>query len=416
MHELYGYQIEGAQWLRDHTRAMLADEPGLGKTAQTIAALVTPALIVCPAVVKSVWESEIAKWRPKLRAQVLYSKDQPNFRLFDVVIVNYDILPGQPTDWAGVRLGTLVADEAHMLKSYKAKRTKSFRSLTRTADRVWLLTGTPMLGTPEDLKGVLVSGGLFREAFFDAEGGSDYDNFVKLFRGRELRFGGYSWGQPDPEVNNRMKRVMLRRTKDEVGLQLPEKSYQEIKVELSKDLTGEHRSALENLDLENLPDEIGKFAELRAKTALAKTKATLSLIEQYEAAQEPILVFCAHTAPLDIIAERKGWAKLDGSTDEKKRGALVEKFQRGELRGLACNIKAAGVGITLTRASTALFIDQEWTPALNEQAECRIHRIGQKNACNYVHLVADTELEKVVFGVLRKKQRLISAAIDGVQS
>jgi SNF2 family DNA or RNA helicase len=153
----------------------------------------------------------------------------------------------------------------------------------------------------------------------------------------------------------------------------------------------------------------------RAALATAKIPALLELVEDLEEQEEPCVIFSAHRAPIDALAEREGWAVITGDTSATKRTEIEEKFQRGELRGIGATIAAGGTAITLTRASRMIFVDRDWTPALNEQAEDRIHRIGSKKPVLYTNLVADHVLDRRIAEVLGRKRALIDASVDAAR-
>lgn len=163
-----------------------------------------------------------------------------------------------------------------------------------------------------------------------------------------------------------------------------------------------------------LPFEM--LSAMRAALATAKIPACLELVEQYEEANEPVVVFSDHQAPIEALGARPGWAMLYGKTPMDQRQTIVDAFQAGKLKGVACSIKAAGVGITLTRADTIIFVDQSWVPALNEQAQDRICRIGQKRGCNIITLAADHPLDKRIAELLSIKQAMVSATVEKAQA
>ena len=408
----YPYQVTGVEHLASRERALLADDMGLGKTFQVLQALPPAAnclaVVVCPNSLKATWAAECRKWRPDLTPVVL--RGRKSFRLperGEVVIVNYDILP---KDAPALRGCVLIADEAHRLKNRKAARTLKFRAMGETARQVWLLTGTPLLNRPTDLWGVLASGGMEREVF----GG--WKTFVRCFNGHKNRWGGYEWGDVEPEVPERLRRVMLRRMKSEVLRDLPGKVRSWIVVDVENGV----RRALDDL-WEEYGDVVGsgslppfeRFSEIRAKLAEQRIPAMTAWVEDREDAGEPVLVFSAHRAPIDALGEREGWATITGSTSPDERQRIVEAFQAGELKGIGLTIQAGGVGLTLTRASSVLFVDCAWTPADNAQAEDRVCRIGQKaNAINVVRMVADHDLDWHVQRLLLEKQALIDAAVE----
>jgi SWI/SNF-related matrix-associated actin-dependent regulator 1 of chromatin subfamily A len=150
-----------------------------------------------------------------------------------------------------------------------------------------------------------------------------------------------------------------------------------------------------------------------AALAESRVKAVEEFVESYEDAGEPLVVFSAHVAPVKALAAREGWAAITGETPAEARTEIVRRFQAGELKGLACTMAAAGVGITLTRASTAVFVDLDWTPAINSQAQDRLHRIGQTaESVLYVRFTSDHPLDLHIHNLIVKKMDLIDRAIE----
>jgi len=154
---------------------------------------------------------------------------------------------------------------------------------------------------------------------------------------------------------------------------------------------------------------------VRSALAMAKIPAMLALVEEFELAKEPLLVFSAHRSPIDLFLGRPGWAVITGDTPAKDRTKIEEGFQAGKYLGLAGTIEAAGVGITLTYAAHELFVDQEWTPALNAQAEDRALRHGQKRAVCIDILVANHPLDQRVAEILLEKTAIIESSIDAAR-
>ena len=419
---LFGFQRTGVEWLAGRTGALLADEMGLGKTVQTLAALpdATPIVVVAPAVAKGVWLREARKWRPEMKVTVLSGRG--SFRwpeAGEMIVINYDILPDSLTD---APAGTcLVADEAHALKNFKAKRTQKFRTLSDNVraqgGRTWLLTATPLLNRPTELWGILSAAGLEREVF------GTWGQFVSLFGGQKDRWGGMQWGTPSPEVPGRLARVSLRRMRAHVLPDLPVKTWQDIEVDLGAALTRKcdaltsvlekDGTSLEEVTEKVLRDKLSftDFSAVRAALATAKIPALMALVEEFEAQDEPLVVFSAHRAPIDQFEAREGWAVITGDTSPEERTRIEEAFQAGQLRGVAATIQAGGVAITLTRSHNAIFVDRDWTPAINNQAEDRICRIGQDRGCIITNLVGSHKIERRMSALLTIKTAMATAAL-----
>ena len=444
---LFNYQRAGVEWLSPRIGALLSDGQGCGKTIQTITSLPdgVGVVVVCPSVVKGVWKNEIARWRPEFRTTQLSGRGsfrwpQPN----EVVIINYDILPAAPDPKKGNDKGdevapcpagtVVVADEVHYAKNGQAKRTRALKRIANMAQsaggRAWLLTGTPLVNRPPEMWSVLNCAGLATEVF------SSWNNFVRLFNGEKGQWGGYEWGTPEPEVPALLKRVMLRRVKSEVLKDLPEKIYQRVDVDMddkyAREIERVLKSSGETVDavvdaIEKAMAEQGKipferYSAVREILARAKYGALLEFVEPYEEAGDPILVFSAHLWPVQTLVEEKKragkrWALITGAdTSADERTRIVEEFQSGKLDGVALTIKAGGVGITLTRASTAIFLDSSWSPADNEQAEDRVHRIGQTRGTTIVQMVADHPIDQRVHELLAEKAMLIAATTEAART
>lgn len=405
---LYDYQRDGIAWLRSRDRAGLFDDMGLGKTVQLLLSIPLGygATVVCPAAVKGVWAGEAAKWRKDLlRVTVLsgrgsYRAPEPG----ELVITNYELLPASPEEWdefAKVERAkrVLIADEGHLLKNYKAKRTDAFRFLAHSTEIVYLATGTPMLGKPLDLWGVLSSAGISWKVF------SNWKGFLAAFNGRKGPYG-LTFGRPEPTVKDRLARHSLRRTKAEVLPELPPITSSIVTVDCPKKLERE-LSTIE-IDPNTIPSFRG-YSALRAQLAEIKTATMLELVEAHQEQETPVLVFSAHRSPIDALASA-GHPTITGDTSPEERTRIVADFQAGKVPVLGLTIKAGGVGITLTHASHVIMVDRELTPALNAQAIDRCRRIGQRaNNITVTELVIDHALDRDVARLLREKEALIMA-------
>lgn len=415
---LYEYQRVGVEFLALHDRALLADEQGTGKTIQTLVALPANArvLVVCPASLKYNWRDEFNKWRPEYKVTIAVGRDGfsvPNEG--EVVIINYDILPdwedGIPVAYKALLSQVhLVADEAHQVKNYKSKRSKKINAISAACKAVWFLTGTPLMNRPQDLFGMLSAGNM--NVF------GSWTKFTNLFGGYQDKWGGWHFQEPSPEVPERLRRIMLRRLKSEVLKDLPPKQEKIVEV---NDLGARFRSSLDkHWDAWSSKNELPPFEEfsgVRAELAKARIPAMMELVESYEDSETPLVVFSAHKAPVQELGKREGWAAITGETPPEERRNIVAKFQGGGLNGVALTIAAGGVGLTLTRASDVLFVDLDWTPAMNLQAVDRLHRIGAKGeAILITYLQSSHPLDQHVQNLIRQKMHIIEKAINETAS
>lgn len=411
-------------------------------THNTIQALLAaprgaPTAIVCPASVKLNWRDETLRWRPDARVRVLQGRAKWEWPMpGEIVIGNYEVLPeldrvgrrkSIPERYGAPAAQTcVIADEIHYAKSSVAKRSQSLRAVMLAAlaadGRAWGLSGTPLVNRPQELWNVLKCLQLAEEAF------GTWKEFRVLLGGYQGRWGTKWDGEIDASVPKRLQRVSLYRRREDV-LDLPPKMR--VSVEVPGKFPPDVRKLLDevldalaeqgvNLDeaaeLIDLTKVSGaafeQLSKARAALATAKIPSMLELVEACEEEGEPVIVFSAHRAPIDVLAQRRGWATITGSQKVEARQEAVRAFQAGELRGIGCTIKAGGIGITLTRAAHEIFVDLAWTPADNNQAEDRACRIGQTRSVLVRRLVADHELDRRIEQVLRAKQEIIDATVE----
>jgi SNF2 family DNA or RNA helicase len=316
---------------------------------------------------------------------------------------------------------TLILDEVHMAKNYSSKRGQKVESLSKLCKRVYGLTGTPLLNRPQEFFRVFQ---VLQTFPFGA-----WKTFLKVFNGYKNKFNGYEWGEPQPEAAERAARVMLRRKKKEVLQDLPDKFYKNITVSVDGKVKKEIESLFmnmdescdfsdsffedyfEKIDVEALPT-FSSFSRIRAKLAESRIPAMLEIVEEYERSETPLVVFSAHRAPVLKLADREGWAVIHGDVPAKKRRDIVADFQAGKYKGVALTIDTGGLGVTLTYASDVLFVDLDWVPANNSQAEDRVHRIKQKNSVLIMRMNSDHVLDRHIQMLLDKKSKLAYKAID----
>jgi SWI/SNF-related matrix-associated actin-dependent regulator of chromatin subfamily A-like protein 1 len=470
---LYPFQFTGAVWMAQRDRALLGDDMGLGKTIQAIASLPSdvPVVVVCPATLKGNWAREFLSWRPSYRTSILAGDGSFRWpRPGEVVILNYDILPDShgagcpdrlPVESEGEedtfdelvrraeensrrppcagcapflsevpRSAVVIVDEVHWLKNERTRRASRFRALASVArasgGRSWGLSGTPLENRPDELWNVLSCLDLAHEAY------GSHTRFVELHGGTVKRLGdgryaGIAWDPEKikPEAAERLGAVFLRRLKRDVLTELPPKEWRTVVVDID-------RAALEEVEAELAKSGLSvdrvlaaieegrgeamftKLSGCRAALAAGKTKAVLDYVrDEFEAAEEPVVVFSAHRAPIDALGRRKGWASIVGGVSAKKRTEIVESFQAGKLKGIALTYGAGAEGLTLTRAWNLVRVDRPWTPSKQNQADDRIHRIGQMAArCVYTDLVCRHPIDQRVTEVIASKERTFELAVD----
>lgn len=433
MTQLYPYQVEGARWLADRRRAMLADEQGLGKTAQAIEAAnlvgADPVLVICPASVRSSWARDIR----------LFSRGQR------FVIESYEKVARDWQKFDGP-WGALIIDEAHYLKSLSSKRTiaiygsavanRQFPGLLQLSGRVWSLTGTPAPNYPVEMFTHMRA--LFPETLAMASDPSrryDHEAFIGRYcKTVDKGFGAKVVGSKNTDdLRARLAPHVLRRLKKNVLPDLPEIRYEPLIFdapgvvaslsEIPHEEMAKAREALKDPErgLQSLAVEL---ATLRRVTALAKAEIVRQWVETFlEETDRKIVIFGHHTEPLEYLQHKlKGGnatprqdraPMILGKTHSWHREAAIERFQNDpNVRVFLGQITAAGTGITLTAASDLVFLEQSWVPADNAQAAMRIHRIGQKRGCMVRYAMLAGSIDEAVQNVLAKKSRELSELFD----
>lgn len=438
---LYPYQVDAIRWLHERApcNSLLCDEMGLGKTATVLRSLAVRArtIVLCPKSLGLMWRDQTLRWRPDLRPILADELARPDPG--ELLILAYSSLP--PCPWGTIRALApqlnlsdvgLVLDEVHACKDPTALRTRRANLLRRQCAYAIGLTGTPLLGHPEDLWGVLVAAGVAHEVFprgwceLDGDGRPVPGSFVYQFQGRRVGNRGrrYVWTGPRPGTRELLRTVLLQRHVADVALDLPRRSHFDVPVDVPHDLTPLLAAASARWDAwvadnggntDDLPP-FELFAQARAALALSRADFALGWVRgALKESDRPLVVFGHHLGPLQrLAAEIPGVGLMTGqSTPEPhQRQALVDRFQRGELRCLAMSIQTGGAGFTLTRADRALFIDRDYTPGWNAQAEGRLVRIGSAfDVVRFWRLVSDHPLDRRLARILDRKQGLISATL-----
>ncbi|HUO71203.1 MAG TPA: DEAD/DEAH box helicase [Solirubrobacteraceae bacterium] len=415
------FQWAGVRYVLDARGAFLADEQGLGKTVQALAALEAddafPAIVVCPASMKLGWEREAHKWLPHRSVAVVEGRTAVPPRA-DIRILNYEIVAHHRQALARARPHALVVDESHYCKNPSAKRTQAVRALAAAVRENGLklaLTGTPVLNHAEELIAQLRVIGRLEEFGSGAR-------FAQKFRG----------GMSEERLHWHLRRhCFVRRLKADVLPQLPPKRQVVVPVALTNE--SEYRVAeldviewlrLQPLDLSELnariaatlrAERLAQLGTLQRLAARGKLAAALGWIEDFLVSGEPLVVFARHIEVQEAVLTRFPDAlHLLGSDSITDREAAIAAFQDPAGPQLIVGAtRVAAQGITLTRASNVAFLELEWTPAMHDQAEDRCHRIGQRDAVTAWYLLAANTIDETMARLIQSKRAHVSAVTDG---
>lgn len=404
-----------------------ASEMGLGKTIQTIAVLNTlglkKVLIVCPAIMRLVWRQEYLKWstlKGQKIAVVLSKKDLPATQPADIIIISYDLLATETAEKILLKeYEAIVCDEAHYLKNRGAKRTKAILGkYWKKAKYKIFLSGTPFTKSVVDTYPVWSL--ILPEVF------GNFNHFAHSYT--NVRFNGFGRTYEGVKNADRLSKIIrdnffIRYRKDEVEKEIPEKVFikiplpRELRIEVPKEDVVEIEAELKELEssLDPKIKPTAKIIKNRREQGLRKVDSVIEFVTDLLEQNIPVVLFAWHT---DVIAKlQEGLKKyplgvITGATSAKLRQSHIEEFQEGKLNLIIANILAGGVGITLTRASTCVFAEFDYSPATLSQAISRLHRIGQKNSVNIYYLLVEDSLEERILQIVMRKVETFEKVLE----
>jgi SWI/SNF-related matrix-associated actin-dependent regulator 1 of chromatin subfamily A len=354
--------------------------------------------------------------------------------------------------------GTIVLDEAHYIKG-RSIRAKSTIEISGMAPRVYCLTGTPLLNRPIELFNILKAIGHYlgknrteyayrycgafwmiqfqdrssNRKFFTTQDKAKFYYGSKQYR-QTLRFLDESGATNLDELRKNLKGCMQRIRKEDV-LNLPPKIIDVQEVEMNNLQRREYDNAWDNyLDflranppedttIENIMAtrqlvEITKLKQICSRAKIDRIVSdSLNAIEQ----NNKVIIFSQYTDTIDYIAkglreEKIQVATLKGENDQSERQEAVDQFQTNpKVMAFVANIKAAGVGITLSKGSIVIFADMDWSPEVHTQAEDRAHRIGTTGTVNVHYYICKNTIEEDIVEILTYKKQIVQEVIDGTK-
>jgi len=448
---LYGYQEEGLLHLAFGRRVLLADDMGLGKTIQAIAAAallkqlrdIEHVLVVCPASLKHQWAREIRRFT-SLPVQVIEGGQierrkfyrEPQF--FNVV--NYELVRYDEDEIVRQEFDLVILDEAQRIKNWRTKTADTVKQLR--SPYAFVLTGTPLENRLDELYSVLqfidptILGPLwlFNQRYYDVERRPSGSYKVLGYKNLD-------------ELRHRIAPYLLRRVREEVLLDLPERidsnyfvemtdpqwvAYTEYEHKVAKLMAlakrrpltpEEHKillgclvkmrlicNALALHDPEIKPQD-------REKTAPKLRELREILGEEVASNGHKALIFSQWSSMLALTEPglerlKLGWVKLTGAVPSKKRGALIERFFDDPQCKVFLSTDAGGVGLNLQAASMVINLDLPWNPAVLSQRIARAHRHGQAHTVNVVNLIAKGTIEERMLETLAAKRAVFDAALN----
>lgn len=454
--ELRPYQKEGFKWINEITDlgfgGVLADDMGLGKTLQIIAFLLSQkkskSIVVVPTSVIYNWMDEFEKFAPSIRVGLVHGSKskrdkvlrdfkrglgikieeknlkEKSYEKYDVLLTTYGTLKNDEKAYENLSFDYCIIDEAQNIKNPSAQATLSVKNIKSRCNIA--LTGTPIENNLMELwsifdfvmPGYLFTKERFRERFIlDESSLSELKSLITPF--------------------------ILRRLKEEVLSELPEKLEKKYLVEMKgkqKQLYSFYVNAIKNQLNENKSseksgrDKINLFAYLTKlreicldpslvvpdyKGGSSKLTVVKEIVKDASESGKKILLFSQFTSVLqkieeDFKKEDISYLYLDGGTSAKDRVERVKKFNEdSNIKVFLISLKAGGVGLNLTSASVVIHFDPWWNPAVEDQATDRAHRFGQENKVEVIKLVAKDTIEEKIVLMQEDKRELIQSLMDG---
>lgn len=441
----YPYQQDGIVYGLTHKRLIIGDEPGLGKTLQSIGIVDTagayPCLVICPSSLKINWQREFEKFTDK-SALVLDNSVRTTWPyllkmgMHHVAIVNYeslrkyfvwDIKGGKSFRLKDVvfcpqirMFRSVIIDESHRVKDPSAQQTIFTKGITTGKEWIILLSGTPVVNRPEDLVAQLSIMGRLQE-----------------FGGRTKFMADYCTDPKDKKAepavplsvlsNQLYANCMIRREKAKVLPQLPDKTRVDLYVDISNapeynlaaaDLAEYLRQYTECTDWEirrkMRMEALVRFMTLRQLATLGKVAQAVDFIRTFLDSGKKLIVFCSLHEVVDALCKAFPRAvTVTGRDSASSKQVAVDSFQNNpDVQLIVCSIKAAGVGLTLTASSNVAFVELAWTYADCCQCEDRAHRIGQKDNVTCYYLLGRGTIDQTIYSLIHKKKSIAAEIMN----
>jgi SWI/SNF-related matrix-associated actin-dependent regulator 1 of chromatin subfamily A len=388
---LYAYQQEGVKRVvhQFKGRCLLADEMGLGKTRQALGVILhyaVPTLVICPSFLQTTWRRVLGTYG------------------CGATVCSYGTVAGVSATY-----GLIIVDEAHYLKTFESQRTQAILPLLLATPRVLLLTGTPCPNRPEELFPLLHA---LRPSLVPT---------WHAYSSRYCNPRRTPWNPRDTRGSDREcelkwllgRAYWVRRTKQCVLHDLPSKHSSTLYVEAeasSGPVLARLNERLQSALTAGSRLAQSLISEMYRATCAAKVDAAVELVVGHRPLDRPVVIFAHHQRMLDAAEAalpRDGTVgRIDGKTSLTRRQQVVDGIQSGALNVALLSMGAAGVGLTLTNACTAYFLEIPWCPAVLRQCEDRIHRIGQTRLTHIYYVLANDTLDMHVWRTIHRKERV----------
>jgi SNF2 family DNA or RNA helicase len=464
--KLFPYQRVDVVFMSLNHQGILANPMGIGKTASCIRFLQTmdklqgepfPALVVCPNTVKETWARELSKFAPELNVSIVTGSAGVRRKALapgaQIYVVNWEALrihsrlagygamalsdkEKEPKELNTLGFRTVLADEAHKSKDPHSKQTRAMWAVAREAAYRFLVTGTPVVSNVGDLWSLLHAA--------EPDGFPAKTRYLERYARMELSFfGGQEILGLKPETTDEFHRItqpLIRRVPKEAALpQLPPKldtvyrfcEMSPSQAKLYKQMEDSLIATLDDDAMISAPNAIAALTRLiqfasasaevdaeghvRLSAPSSKVDDLIELLE--EMGEEPLVVAAVSRQLIELAAARLDkegitYGLITGAVSTDDRQTAIERFQNGRTRVIMLTIDTGGQGITLTRASTMLFMQRHWSKIMNDQCEDRLHRIGQESPVLIIDQIAPGTVEYRKLAVLKEKSERIEEILQ----
>ena len=416
--KLYPYQRVAIDFIeRAGGRALDADAPGLGKTPTAIGYSVYKkykTIIVCPKSVVPHWMREIERFAGK-KAVMWSSEGRQGRSDAQFHVINYDIVHKHLKEINECEFDLLVCDEATNLKNRNTLRAKSILGFWKErrkypgikAKSCIFLTGTPVMNRPIEAFHLL--------NYLDKQRFNNFYHFTQ-------RYGGWKGEETKnlDELHERVKDLVIRRKKSEVQKELPSKQRNNLYVEMTTSDMEEYIKYLKDLFRKwrsNGKPTVAEMPSIQKFLITKKMPRAIEMIDEMLSSDRGILVFSVYIEPLKQLLKHYGKeaAMVYGQMSSKERQHSIDRLKTGDAKIGLFSIGAGSMGIDglQDKLDVCMFLDRWWTPSTHEQAEDRLHRIGQENTVQVFYMTCENTIDEYMAKILEEKQRIVDTITDG---
>tara|TARA_B100000686_G_scaffold354755_1_gene466973 strand:- start:277 stop:2061 length:1785 start_codon:yes stop_codon:yes gene_type:complete len=415
---LYEFQKTGVKFLNENDGAMLADDMGLGKSAQTIVAAnqavssgdIKHCLLVCPKTLVVNWLREIRKWAPDLSAIAIAPDRQSREPILKAVlgkchilITNYEQIRSQNRLLSNFFFDLVIADEAHRLRTFSSGLNIAFRKINRR--KTWMLSGTPLENRL-----------------------SDFSSLLSLMLPNE--FSSNTKFTSLPELRTNARPFVLRRNKKDVLSEIPAVLIEQEYLEMGEEQTRSYQKAEKQWQDASAESKLSTFTNLRTVCDLdpvsqksVKCDRIIEILQSIRESSEKAVVFSHRIPPLEYLYAQcvKTFPSqaivVTGETEQSIRDDSIQRFIQDKNCFVAfLSQQTASEGLTLTAASHVIFLNEWWNPSSNDQARDRLVRIGQKNVVTQWSFVVEGTIETRLQSILSEKREDFQNIVERLSS